>query len=121
MKVVKLGHVLDISHPVHHAMVYLAEKVAEKSGGKMRIDIYPSRQLGSERELLELLQIGSLGIAKTTTMVLEGFSPSYEVFTMPYLFRDREHYLVVYKKRMLFCIFSCTNSVRQFILLVHGY
>ncbi len=92
---VKLGHVLDISHPVHHAMEYLAERVAEKSEGRMRIDIYPSRQLGSERELLELLQIGSLGIAKTTTMVLEGFSPAYEVFTMPYLFRDREHYFNV--------------------------
>ena len=106
--VVKLGHVLDISHPVHHAMVYMAEKVAEKSGGRMRIDIYPSRQLGSERELLELLQIGSLGNAKTTTMVLEGFSPSYEVFTMPYLFRDREHYFNVLegevgKKLLLEC------------------
>ncbi len=37
--VVKLGHGLDPVHPVHQGMVYMAEKVAEKSGGKMRVDI----------------------------------------------------------------------------------
>jgi tripartite ATP-independent transporter DctP family solute receptor len=73
-------------------MEFLAERVAEKSGGRMRIDLYPNRQLGSERELLELLQIGSVGIAKTTTMVLEGFSPLYQVYSMPYLFRDEAHF-----------------------------
>ena len=93
--VVKLAHALDPFHPVHEAMEYLARRVDEKSGGAMRIDIYHSQQLGSERELLELLQIGSLGIAKTTTAVLEGFSRRYQIYGMPYLFRDREHYFRV--------------------------
>ncbi len=58
--VIKLGHVLDTTHPVHKGMVYMAEEVAEKSGGRMRVDIYPGGQLGAERDLIELLQIGSL-------------------------------------------------------------
>ena len=93
--VVKLGHGLDPSHPVHQGMVYMAEKVDEKSEGKMRVDIYPSQQLGTERELLELLQLGSLGMTKVTAAVLESFAPSYKAFSVPYLFKDRDHHFRV--------------------------
>ena len=93
--VVKLGHGLDPSHPVHQAMVFMAERVVEKSDGAMRIDIYPSQQLGTERQLLELLQLGSLGITKVASAVLEGFAPSYKVLSLPYLFRDEAHRFAV--------------------------
>ncbi len=93
--VVKLGHGLDPSHPVHQAMVFMAQRVVEKSGGAMRIDIYPSQQLGTERQLLELLQLGSLGITKVASAVLEGFAPSYKVLSLPYLFRDEAHRFAV--------------------------
>ena len=93
--VVKLGHGLDPVHPVHRGMVFMAEKVDEKSGGKMRVDIYPSQQLGTERELLELLQLGSLGMTKVTAAVLESFAPSYKAFSVPYLFKDRDHHFRV--------------------------
>lgn len=89
--VIKLGHGLDTSHPVHEAMLYMGERVKEKSNGSIEIDIYPNQQLGSERESLELLQIGSLGMTKVSTGVLENFIPSLKVFGLPFLFRDREH------------------------------
>lgn len=91
IKEIKLGHGLDISHPVHKAMEFMSERLLEKSGGTLVIDIYPNNQLGSERECLELLQIGSLGMTKVSTGVLENFVPSYQVFGLPFLFRDREH------------------------------
>ncbi|MEZ4700912.1 MAG: TRAP transporter substrate-binding protein [Rhodothermales bacterium] len=93
--VVKLGHGLDPSHPVHKGMEFMAERVAALSDGKMRIDIYPSQQLGTERELLELLQLGSLGMTKVTAAVLESFAPEYKAFSVPYLFRDRDHHFRV--------------------------
>ncbi len=89
--VIKLGHGLDPAHPVHLAMEFLAERVAEKSKGRMRIDIYPSEQLGSERECLELLQIGSLAMTKVSCSVIEGFVPEMSVLSLPYLFRDEAH------------------------------
>jgi len=89
--VIKLGHGLDISHSVHQAMVFMADRLKEKSNGTVLIDIYPNQQLGSERECLELLQIGSLGMTKVSTAVLENFVPSLKVFGLPYLFRDSEH------------------------------
>ena len=90
IRVIKLAHVLDINHPVHKAMVYMAERVVEKSGGKMRVDIYPSGQLGAERDLIELLQIGSLAMTKVSTAPLEGFVPEMKIFGIPYVFRNDE-------------------------------
>ena len=94
-KTLKLAHGLDISHPVHEGMVYMAEKVKEKSNGALEIDIYPNGQLGSERENLELLQIGSLGMTKVSASVMESFSPNFKVYSLPYIFRSQEHHYKV--------------------------
>ena len=91
VKILKLAHALDVTHPVHKAMVFMAEKVAEKSGGTMRVDIYPSGQLGSERELIELLQIGSLAMTKVSTSPMESFVPEMKIFSLPFVFRDENH------------------------------
>jgi tripartite ATP-independent transporter DctP family solute receptor len=95
VKVIKLAHGLDAAHPVHKGMVYLAERLAEKSGGTMRVDVYSSGQLGSERECIELLQLGGLGMTKVSASVLEGFAPQFKVFGLPYLFRDEAHKVAI--------------------------
>lgn len=87
----KLAHGLDTQHPVHLGMVYMAEQAYEKSGGQLRIEIYPSQQLGTERQCLELLQIGSLAMTKVSAAVMENFAPNIQVFSLPYIFRDRAH------------------------------
>jgi len=93
----KLAHSLDVTHPVHKAMVYMAEKVKEKSSGRMQIQIFPSEQLGTEKENIESLQLGYLAMTKTSTAVMEGFVPRMKIFGIPYLFRDSEHYWKVLK------------------------
>ncbi len=91
VRVLKLAHGLDVSHPVHLAMVHLADQVTALSGGRMRVDIHPSGQLGEERELIEMLQIGSIAMTKVSASPLESFVPEMRVFSIPYLFRDQEH------------------------------
>jgi len=88
---IKLAHGLDAKHPVHQAIVHLDERLKLISDGKMGLDIYPSGQLGSERELIELLQIGSLGMTKISASTLEGFVPEIKVFNLPYLFKNNQH------------------------------
>ena len=90
-KVIRLGHGLASSHTVHIAMVYFGEELERISNGKLKLKIYPSEQLGSERQCIELLQIGSLDMTKVNAAVLENFSPSMKVFGIPYVFRDKEH------------------------------
>ncbi|MFX0555778.1 TRAP transporter substrate-binding protein [Maribacter sp. CXY002] len=90
-KTLRLGHGLDVSHSVHKAMVKMGEDLFERSGGKLKLQIYPSQQLGTERECLELLQIGSMDMTKVSVGVLENFAPKMKVLGLPFLFRDREH------------------------------
>ena len=90
-KVLKLAHGLDTGHPVHKSMVYMAGLLKEQSGGSMEIHIYPSAQLGSERQCLELLQIGSLDITKVSASAMEGFAPAYMVLSLPFIFDNRQH------------------------------
>lgn len=90
-RTLRLGHGLDVSHSVHKAMVKMGEDLLERSGGTLKLEIYPSQQLGTERECLELLQIGSLDMTKVSVGVLENFAPKMKVLGLPFLFRDRQH------------------------------
>ena len=87
----KLAHGLDTNHPVHKGMEFMANRVKEKSGGKLLIEIYPSQQLGTERQTLELLQIGSLAMTKVSAAVMENFAPNIQVLSLPYIFHGRDH------------------------------
>jgi tripartite ATP-independent transporter DctP family solute receptor len=87
----RMGHSLDQEHVVHKAMLYMAERLEHYSAGQMHIQIYSGGQLGSERELIELLQIGSLALTKVSASPLEGFVPKMQVFSVPYVFRDSAH------------------------------
>ena len=91
VRVIKMGHAQVVSHPVHQAMVFLGERLAKKSGGKLKVKVYPNQQLGTERELIELLQIGSVGMTKVSAASLEAFSPEISVLGLPFLFRDDDH------------------------------
>ncbi len=88
-RLLRLGHSLDTEHPVHQALQAMADDLARRSDGQMRMAIYPGEQLGSERESLELLQLGSLDLTKTSASVAEAFVPAWGVFGLPYLFPDR--------------------------------
>ena len=78
----------------------MAERLAEKSDGSLTIRIYPSNQLGSERECVELLQIGSLGMTKVSAAVMSSFSPDFQVLSFPYLFRDKAHFFKVQDSKL---------------------
>lgn len=90
-KYLKLAHGLDTNHPVHKGMIYFAERLSEESNRNLQIKIYPSQQLGTERQLLELLQIGSLEMTKVSGAVMENFAPQMKSLNLPYVFRDRAH------------------------------
>jgi len=90
--VLKLGHSQDTGHPVHLAMEHMKTQLEELSGGRVTMDIYPSSVLGNETQCIEQLQNGSLAMTKTSAAAIENFIPIMSVYSMPYLFRDGEHY-----------------------------
>lgn len=91
-RVLKIAHSLPNSHPVHLGLVELKKRAEELSGGKIQINIFPSEQLGTEVQCLEKVQAGTLDITKVSAAPISGFVPTYSVFSLPYLFRDENHY-----------------------------
>ena len=91
-KVLKLSHTLDQSHPVHLAMEFMRDRLAEKSGGLVVIEIFPNGQLGTETETIEQVQRGVLAMVKASVAPMEAFTPEMGVFGLPYLFRDEDHF-----------------------------
>ena len=90
-KILRVAHNLDTKHAVHQSLSYMAERVSVYSNGELTLKLYPSGQLGSDREIVELMQIGSVAISKVSAAALEGFVPDMKVFSLPYIFRNREH------------------------------
>lgn len=90
--VLKAGHALDASHPIHQSLLFMAERLKEKSEGKVVLKIYQGSQLGDTRVMLEQTQLGVLTFVSASTANVEGFIPELGAFSVPYLFRDRDHF-----------------------------
>lgn len=88
----KIAHSLPTAHPVHAGIEHFAERAAFYSGGRLKIDIFPNGQLGNEPQTLEQMQSGSLDMAKIGAATLGSFVPVAKVFSLPYLFRNSDHY-----------------------------
>ncbi|MDW5291043.1 TRAP transporter substrate-binding protein [Formosa sp. PL04] len=95
VKTLYISHNAQSAHPVHKGLLTLQEVLKEKSNGTLVVKIFPDAQLGSEREVLELLQIGSVAIAKVSAATLSNFVPEYNVLAIPYIFRDKAHKFAV--------------------------
>lgn len=88
----KLAHNLERSHVVHQAFEEMSKEVNQLSDGKMKIRIYPSSQMGSARETMELLQNGALDMTKGSASDLESFDNIYAIYNLPFLFNDQNHF-----------------------------
>ena len=91
VKTMYLAHTLPQTHPVHKGILEFKKALEQKSSGKIKIKIFPDGQLGSERETLELLQIGSVAVTKVSAATLSNFVPEYKILGIPYLFKNKEH------------------------------
>lgn len=90
---IKLGHSDTVDNLIHVSLLNFKAYVEEKSGGKVKVDIYASEQLGSNAEMAEMLQMGSLDAMmmpqgqlanyapKSTPSACRSFSPATTRFT----------------------------------------
>lgn len=88
----KLAHGLDEAHPVHQAMILMKQRLEELTDGKATIDLYSGGVLGGETDCLEQVQKGELAMTKVSTAALEAFIPEMKVFSIPFTFRDENHF-----------------------------
>jgi C4-dicarboxylate-binding protein DctP len=79
-----------IKGPAHGDALIFKYYAEERSGGRIEVEIYPSSELGSERELLEGVQLGSIEVCNVSEGSVAGFFPEIMCLAVPYMFRS-EH------------------------------
>ncbi len=89
--VVNIGHGVQTGHPTHIGLLKLAELVQERSNGEVVIKVYPDRQLGEEREMVEGLQLGTVEMTVVSTGPVVNFLPEAGILDLPFLFKDSAH------------------------------
>ncbi|MDP4845964.1 MAG: TRAP transporter substrate-binding protein [Akkermansiaceae bacterium] len=92
VKTVTIAHALPVTHPVHKGIEEFGRELSELSGGTMKVNIFPSEQLGTETVCLEKTQQGEIDITKVSCAPIGNFVPVFKIFSLPYLFRDRDHF-----------------------------
>ena len=78
-------------YPTVQALRYMGRLVAERSGGRHRMRVFHSRQLGEEKETIEQTRVGAIDINRTNVALIGNFVPAMNVLAMPFLFRSIEH------------------------------
>lgn len=86
----KLGHLANESHVWNLAAEKFSNDVAEKSNGRLKIDIYPNSQLGGELDTINGIQLGTVDMTITGES-LQNWAPKAAMMAIPYAFRDAEH------------------------------
>lgn len=87
----KLGHIAEPENPYGQGADHFAKLVSERTKGEVIIQVYPSSQLGNQRDLVEGLTFGTVDMTLTGTAVLGNFIPEVAVFDLPFIFRDIPH------------------------------
>ena len=87
---IKVGHQLSQSHPYQMALEYMNELLQERTNGRVQLQIFPSSQLGSERELLEGIQMGTVDMCLATGPVAS-FDPDFYINDLPYIYKNTAH------------------------------
>lgn len=90
--VLTLAHGLSETHTVHIAMTEFAEKVEERTAGRITVRILPNGQLGSENENMEQLMAGVISMTKVSAPGLATYNESYHTFGLPYIFDDTQNF-----------------------------
>lgn len=93
----RMGSDLALHHPELKGGLRFGELVNKKTNGEVKIEIFPSSQLGDLRELMELIQVGTVDFCMNTSGVAGSFVPDMILFNLPFLFNDKFQQEIFYE------------------------
>lgn len=85
---IRVGHADNEAHPKHLAFLKFKELVESASNGEITVEVFPSGQLGGEREMVEALQSDALQITCVSNGVMSAFSEPFMLLDIPFLFEN---------------------------------
>ena len=87
----KATDVHPLGYPTVEAIVRMGKKLETATNGRISIQMYPSMQLGGEKEMIEQAQVGALQIARISVGAMGPVVDELNVFNLPFVFRDEAH------------------------------
>ena len=78
--------------PTNQAVMFMGEQLSKATGGKDRIKIFGDSALGSEKDTVEQVKIGAIDMVRVSTAAFHGIVPESMIPSLPFLFRDIEHF-----------------------------
>lgn len=90
--IIRIAHVQSQSHPIHIGLLAFKDYIEERLGDQYEIQIFPNEILGTSQKAIELVQTGALDFAVASAANLETFNNIYQIFSIPYLFQDENHF-----------------------------
>src|SRR6201988_4669776 len=89
--VLKASDVHPLGYPTVEAITRMGKKLETATNGRLTLQMYPSMQLGGEKEMIEQAQVGALQIARISVGAMGPVVDELNVFNMPFIFRDEAH------------------------------
>jgi tripartite ATP-independent transporter DctP family solute receptor len=87
----KASDVHPLGYPTVEAIQRMGKKLESATGGRISIQMFPSMQLGGEKEMIEQAQVGALQIARISVGAMGPVVDDLNVFNLPFVFRDEAH------------------------------
>jgi tripartite ATP-independent transporter DctP family solute receptor len=87
----KASDVHPLGYPTVEAIQRMGKKMEAQTGGRIAIQMFPSMQLGGEKEMIEQAQVGALQIARISVGAMGPVVDDLNVFNLPFVFRDEQH------------------------------
>ena len=87
----KASDVHPLGYPTVEAIERMGKKLEKATSGRISIQMFPSMQLGGEKEMIEQAQVGALQIARISVGAMGPVVDDLNVFNLPFVFRDEAH------------------------------
>ena len=89
--VLKATDVHPLGYPTVEAVVRMGKRLESDTNGRISIQMFPSMQLGGEKEMIEQAQVGALQIARISLGPMGPLVPELNAFNLPFVFRNVDH------------------------------
>ena len=119
--VLKAAHVFKPDFSAAKGVAEFAKLVEQKSKGAVKVEVYPSSQLGNERECLEGAKMGTHDIALTGAAGWAILNPKLGTFELPFLYRDMAHQQKVFTSGMAETVDKMFGQAGLKFLCYYGY
>jgi len=88
-KVIKIGHGANEKYHMHRALLKFKDLVEKGSNGELEVQIFPSSQMGPDREMIEGVQTGVLEMCVPPSSFFPGWDPAFAIIELPFMYPSK--------------------------------